>query len=98
MLCGLYPAVALNWGPNAENFFIAALILIAVSLVGNGLGIMNGSLFSNIKTAAAMTPIMILPFMLFGGFYANLGTIPVWISWLQYVSLFKYFFGALILN
>ena len=57
------------------------------SLVANGLGLGVGSVFSNAQRAAAMLPVVILPFMLFGGIYSNLGTMPKWISWLQYLSV-----------
>lgn len=72
-----------------------AITLLMTSLVANGLGLGVGSVFSNAQRAAAMLPVVILPFMLFGGIYSNLGTMPKWISWLQYLSVFKYNFEAL---
>jgi hypothetical protein len=30
-----------------------------------------------------------MPFFLFAGFYSNLGTIPSWIGWIQYLSVNK---------
>ena len=28
-----------------------------------------------------------MPFMLFGGIFANVSTIPAWIAWLEYLSV-----------
>lgn len=36
--------------------------------------------------------------MLFGGFFANSGNYPVWISWFQYISPIKYALEAFIWN
>ncbi|XP_011408115.2 PREDICTED: ABC transporter G family member ARB_01379-like [Amphimedon queenslandica] len=36
--------------------------------------------------------------MLFGGVLLTLDTIPVWIRWLQYVSLFRYSIEAIVVN
>jgi len=33
--------------------------------------------------------------MLFGGFYLNQGSVPVWLIWFQYISYFKYSFEGL---
>uniref|UniRef100_A0A1X7TD60 ABC-2 type transporter transmembrane domain-containing protein n=1 Tax=Amphimedon queenslandica TaxID=400682 RepID=A0A1X7TD60_AMPQE len=35
---------------------------------------------------------------LFGGVLLTLDTIPVWIRWLQYVSLFRYSIEAIVVN
>jgi len=72
----------------AKGFIAQTIILILISLTANGLGFMNGSIFSNQRIAVAMTPLLIMPFFLFAGFYSNLGTIPSWIGWIQYLSPF----------
>ena len=48
---------------------------------------MVGCLFSDINTAVSVGPFILLPFLIFGGFAANLQTIPSWFSWLQYISV-----------
>lgn len=60
------------------------------SLVGNSLGIMTGSIFKDAKRASAMTPLLLLPMMMFSGLYNKLNSIPDWIGWLQYISPFRY--------
>ena len=48
--------------------------------------------------AMAIASIFMMPFMLFGGFFANRGSYLNWIGWLEYKSLFKYGFEAFCWN
>ncbi len=43
-------------------------------------------------------PLLILPFMGFGGFFQNRGNYGIWIGWIEYISPFKYAFQALSYN
>lgn len=74
------------------------VVLTACSLVGNSLGILTGSLFKDAKRASAMTPVLLLPLMMFSGLYNKLDSIPRWISWLQYISPFRYGLHGALLN
>jgi ABC-type multidrug transport system permease subunit len=74
------------------------IILASCSLVGNSLGILTGSLFKYAKRASAMTPVLLLPLMMFSGLYNKLDSIPGWISWLQYISPFRYGLHGALLN
>jgi len=46
----------------------------------------------NAEVAVSVAPIAIIPFMLFDGFFAKLGNIGDWLSWIQYISVFKWGF------
>jgi ABC-type multidrug transport system permease subunit len=39
-----------------------------------------------------------LPFILFGGFFVNLGDVYVWLRWIQYLSPIRYSTEALLRN
>ena len=43
---------------------------------------MGGCLFKEVKVATSFTPILLMPMMLFSGFYSNLGTAASWIAWI----------------
>ena len=73
-------------------------MLTACSLVGNSLGLLTGALFKDAKRASALTPVLLLPLMMFSGLYNKLDSIPVWISWLQYISPFRYGLHSALLN
>jgi hypothetical protein len=40
----------------------------------------------------------LLPLMVFSGFFINIDSIPVWFSWIQYLSPMRYGFVALAQN
>jgi ABC-type multidrug transport system permease subunit len=78
-------------------FFYLGLAMLCCALVGNSIGIMSGSLFKDAKKATALTPAFILPMMMLSGLYNKLGSIPIFIRWLQYLSPFRYGIHALLL-
>ncbi len=65
-----------------------------MSFAGNSLGLLIGSLVSDAKSISAALPMVILPFILFSGFFKNRDDLPVWIGWIEYLSPLKYGFIA----
>ena len=51
------------------------------------MGYMSSCLSPNLAVALAVGPTIFIPLMNFGGFYQNAGSIPVWLDWLKYISL-----------
>lgn len=41
---------------------------------------------------------LLMPFMLFAGFYKNAADYADWIGWIQYISPFKYSFMSLAIS
>lgn len=76
--------------------FLGALILIYNAATGYSLII--SSLISDKQLAVTLTPVLIIPFMLFAGFFVNQNNIPIWLIEFQYLSIFKYGYQALMLN
>jgi len=83
---------------SARQFFIFYSIIFLINLCGNSLGLLLGSLITDARSVSAVVPILLLPFVLFSGFFKNSGNIPDWIGWIQYISPLKYGFAALTLN
>jgi len=48
--------------------------------------------FEDSTTATKVQPIILMPLLLFSGFFVNLDSIPVFLRWIQYLSFFKYSF------
>ena len=48
-------------------FFISILL----SFCGDSLGLLTGAAFSDPKVAISLLPLIVLPFLLFAGFFAN---------------------------
>lgn len=84
--------------PLADKFFILVGILMTTSVCGFSLGIFFASLFESLPVALAVTPLILLPLMLFSGLFVNQGSIPVYFDWIKYLSPMKYGFEALFKN
>ena len=59
------------------------------------MGYMSSCVSPNLAVALAVGPTIFIPLMNFGGFYQNAGSIPVWLDWMKYISLWddNYLFG-----
>jgi len=89
----VYWMIGLNTS-NSIPFFKFLLAMISLVMTSTTMGLFLGCLLPHAEAAVSLAPILIIPFMLFGGFFANLSSIPVWISWIQYISVFKWGFEA----
>ncbi len=56
---------------TVEQFFTFYLITFLVSFAGNSLGLLLGSMLTDAKSVSAATPLVLLPFILFSGFFKN---------------------------
>jgi ATP-binding cassette subfamily G (WHITE) protein 2 len=72
--------------------------MVMMSLVGNSVGFFTGSLFQDAKKASGLAPMFLLPLMMFSGLYNKLSSIPIWVSWIQYISPFRYGLHMILVN
>jgi ABC-type multidrug transport system permease subunit len=79
-------------------YYNVVVVLCTVAIVGNSIGFWTGSLFKDAQRSSAMAPALLLPLMMFSGLYNRLDSIPNWISWMQYISPFRYGLHAVMLN
>lgn len=86
-----------NQPMSMDRFSMLLCITICISLVGQGIGLVAGAVF-DIQSAAFLAPVCAIPFLLFGGFFINLSAIPSYLSWLTYVSFFRYGFEGSMLS
>lgn len=77
---------------TVSQFFFFYLVTVVVSLCGNSLGMFLGSLVNDVKAVSAIAPVIIVPFVIFAGFFKNIASLPAWIGWIQYISPVKYGF------
>ncbi|KAF2346868.1 ABC transporter-like, partial [Trinorchestia longiramus] len=92
----IYYMVGLN--PAAEHFFICMGIVVLVANIGVSFGYMISCMARNLEMALAIAAPLIIPFMLFGGFFLNSDSVPIYFIWLQYISWFNYGNEALNIN
>jgi len=78
--------------PPAFWRFMFGMVLVA--LTSTAFGLMIASTTRSAMTALAVSPIVLTPLLIFGGFFIASQSIPVWLQWLQYVSLFYWAYRA----
>ena len=83
---------------TAEKFFMAYCINFMLTFCASSLGYFLSSLFESEENAVSLSPVILMPLMLFSGFFSNSGSYPAWIGWVQYISPVKYGLEALIYN
>ena len=86
--CIVYFSVALD--PLAGRFFMFLLILVLIYNASSGYSLVISATFSDKQLAVTLTPVLIIPFMLFAGFFVAASNIPVWLREFEYLSIFKY--------
>lgn len=69
-----------------------------MGFAGSAVGLLIGSILEDAKSVAAVVPILLLPVILFSGFFKNRNDLPKWIGWLEYISPIKYGFIAFVLD
>jgi len=73
-------------------------LFFLLNQTGISLGMFIGSVVSRTETAVALMPIIVLPSMIFGGFYVNLQKLWVGIRWFSYTSPMRFAFEGLLIN
>ncbi|KAI8473752.1 MAG: hypothetical protein J3K34DRAFT_497894 [Monoraphidium minutum] len=79
---------------TAAAFFANVLTMVLVTLVSQSWGLLLGAVFMNPKTAQTVASVMMLTFMLVGGFYVR--DVPIWIRWVKYLSFVYWGFNVLL--
>ncbi|XP_046816687.1 protein white isoform X1 [Vespa crabro] len=92
----VYPMIGLYSGVN--HFFITVGIVTLVANVSTSFGYLISCISTNISMALSIGPPVIIPFLLFGGFFLNAGSVPPYFEWLSYLSWFRYGNEALLIN
>ncbi|XP_025202813.1 protein white [Melanaphis sacchari] len=84
----MYYIVGLN--PKFIHFLTAILFITLVSLVAVSFGYFVSCASGSISIALSVGPTFVIPFLLFGGYFLNVGSIPYYFRWLSVFSWFKY--------
>jgi ABC-type multidrug transport system permease subunit len=66
------------------------MILYSLAMTSTALAMVLGSTVEDPKLAAEFLPMILVPQILFSGFFIATELIPVWLRWLQYLTPFNY--------
>ncbi|CAN6558068.1 hypothetical protein EV1_007628 [Malus domestica] len=80
--------------PSAANFFHTLFALLLSVLVAQGMGLALGALVMDQKKATVLASVIMLSFLLAGGYYVQ--HVPAFISWIKYISLSNYSYRLLL--
>eukprot|EP00732_Lithocolla_globosa_P002455 Lithocolla_globosa_v1_NODE_1615_length_2446_cov_108.467169.p1 type:complete len:653 gc:universal NODE_1615_length_2446_cov_108.467169:1985-27(-) len=83
---------------ETSAFFFFLLTMLLANLAGASTGLLTGVIAPTPEAAVALTPVLLLPFILLGGFFVATESLPVWIAWIGYISPFKWAHQALVTN
>ena len=88
----------INLSHTVGQFMLHFLIAFLLSFCGSSLGLILGSVVMDASSAVIAAPAVIFPLILFSGFFKNREDLPIWASWVEYISLNKYGFVAFMEN
>nr|XP_012233125.1 PREDICTED: protein white isoform X1 [Linepithema humile] len=92
----VYPMIGLH--PDVKHFFIATGVVALVANVATSFGYLISCISSSVSMALSVGPPVIIPFLLFGGFFLNTASVPSYFVWFSYLSWFRYGNEALLIN
>jgi ABC-type multidrug transport system permease subunit len=92
----IYFQVGLTITVTQFSHFYLGLLLLAMSC--SGIGYVLSTIIHNEEATVPMSTLVMMPSIQFGGFLVNAGSIPGWLSWLQYLSPIRYALEAISRN
>ncbi|KAG2437947.1 hypothetical protein HXX76_005562 [Chlamydomonas incerta] len=80
--------------PSAGAFFSNWAAMLLVVLLAQSWGLLFGGTFMDPKSAQTVTTVVMLTFLLVGGFYVK--QVPAWIGWIKYISFVYWGYNLLL--
>jgi len=81
-----------------DHFFVTMSVLVIVSLVATSMALAISSVTPSLSMGNLIAIMLLLFYLLFGGFLVNKSSMPVFIGWLKWASFQSYAFEILMVN
>ena len=81
-----------------HKYLIFILTLMLTTVGASGFPFLYGALVNNFAVANLMTGLTFVMMMVFGGLLVNITSLPEWIQWIQYLSIFRLAISTLSIN
>lgn len=89
--------VIIYWSLGLQGRFgYLLLCFYTFAMAGASLAVFLGSYTKDPRDSKELIPMLLLPQLLFSGFFVSLSTVPVWLQWLQWVVPLTYTFRLVI--
>ncbi|GAA56080.1 ATP-binding cassette subfamily G (WHITE) member 2 [Clonorchis sinensis] len=82
--------------PEVGAFFYFELLLSITTLAAAAIALFMSATFTLFGIANVVVSILFVFMMVFGGYLINLKSMAAWLSWLRYLSIFRYSMGGLL--
>ena len=83
---------------DASKYFIFLLCLFLTTISATGFPFLYGAMVKNSAVAVLLTAATFTIMMIFGGLLVNITSLPEWLQWIQYVSIFRLAISTLSIN
>ena len=83
---------------DVGKYVTCVMIVILLNFAGSSIGLAIASIFEDIAVALLVAPLIMIPLVMFCGFFLNADSIPVYYVWTEWFSPMKYAFSALSQN
>ncbi|EYC44128.1 hypothetical protein Y032_0471g2046 [Ancylostoma ceylanicum] len=87
-----------GFSSSVSQVLFATLIAFLIEQSSSAFGVMLSCISPTYPVAASLAGPLLTLLSLTGGLYANVGSLPSYVSWIQYLSWFRYGFEALAIN
>ncbi|GMT25014.1 hypothetical protein PFISCL1PPCAC_16311 [Pristionchus fissidentatus] len=84
--------------PSVGRFFLTLFICLLVEISAGSMGIAICSMAPSYAVAVSITGPLLTVLSLSGGLFTNVDAMPGWISWVQYISWFRYGYESLVVT
>ena len=78
-----------------SKYVTTIITMVLLNFNGMSIGLVLASVFPDIAVALLVAPLIIMPLMMFSGFFLNTASTPVYFMWVPWISPMKYAFTAM---
>ncbi|KAI6650415.1 ATP-binding cassette sub-family G member 2-like [Oopsacas minuta] len=71
------------------KYSIYILTTSVTTIAASGFPLLYGSMVNSFAVASLLTAVTFVTMMIFGGLLVNITTLPTWLQWIQYLSVFR---------
>eukprot|EP01120_Amphizonella_sp_Union-15-10_P008908 TRINITY_DN3290_c0_g1_i1.p1 TRINITY_DN3290_c0_g1~~TRINITY_DN3290_c0_g1_i1.p1 ORF type:complete len:494 (+),score=38.90 TRINITY_DN3290_c0_g1_i1:388-1869(+) len=94
VLTGVVSWWLIGWSNDIPNFIYFLIIVTLCTNVAVSLGLSMSCWIHDVALVVRVQPMILLPFMLFSGFFLNVDSVRPYFLWLEKISFFKYSMSA----
>jgi len=79
---------------SADAFFLFFFVVVITGMAGNSIGMFLGTIIDDPQAISTAINTIVVPLEMFAGLFVNLGSLPSWLAWMQWISPLRYGFNA----